>query len=40
MRAGLDLGIDVGDHLLEDDINLGAPFVACRISCDWTPLIS
>ncbi len=31
MRAGLDLGIDVRDELLEDDVDLGAPFVAL----DW-----
>jgi hypothetical protein len=27
MRAGLDLGIDVRDYLLKDDVDLGAPFV-------------
>jgi hypothetical protein len=28
LRARLDLGIDVRDDLLEDDVDLGAPIVA------------
>ena len=28
MRAGLDLGIDVAEHFLKDDVDLGAPLVA------------
>ena len=30
MRAGFDLGVDVADDLLEDDVDLGAPLVTAR----------